>query len=70
MMSDKKENQSPKAAAQPKPVLRLVSQEAPSSQPPELFEKPARPGLSNPLVQQMRAYADAIDQEIKAILEL
>jgi hypothetical protein len=48
-----------------RPALRLIkddSVEAPKTQ--------LRPGLKNPLVKFMGAYADAIDREIQAILDL
>lgn len=48
--------------------LRLIKSE-PEVDPAELAAK-ERPGLKNPLVKFMSSYADAIDREIQAILDL
>ena len=34
------------------------------------LDDPKRPGLKNPLVQIMNSYADQIDRDIQAILDL
>ena len=48
-----------------KPALKLIR-----SDEPEAEEKPTAKAKSNPFVQFMNAYADAIDSEVETILKL
>ncbi len=64
----------PGAAPAARPVFRLVRLEPELKPQAKVPEPPpdvaGRPGLKNPLVRFMTSYADAIDEQIKLIMDL